>query len=107
MLLNTTMRKIDVRKRLIQIMIKKIAKYQDSKTLSETISDKKKAKNAVKGEAVKNIQTFFTGKIRLESRIIDKAFNKNIISVEVRPAYIGRKRQIDIDIVDTFLQGVI
>ena len=38
-----------------------------------------------------------SSKIRLESTIIDKAFNKNIISVEVRPAYIGRNASIYID----------
>ena len=30
-----------------------------------------------------------------------KAFKDNMISVEVKPAYIGRKRIIDVDIIDT------
>ena len=34
--------------------------------------------------------------------MIDRAFNNNIISVEVKPAYIGRKRQRDVDIIITF-----
>ena len=37
-----------------------------------------------------------SGRVQLESKIIDKAFNKDIISVEVKPQNIGR-RVIDVD----------
>ena len=37
-----------------------------------------------------------SGRVQLESKIIDKAFNKKIISVEVRPTNIGR-RVTDVD----------
>ena len=46
--------------------------------------------------AIKKIQEIMSGRVQLESKIIDKAFNKRIISVEVRPKNIGR-RVIDVD----------
>jgi hypothetical protein len=59
---------------------KLIDKYKDASTASET---QRKAKK--ENKAARKIQKFVTSRVKLEANIFDRAMNKNLISVEVKP----------------------
>ena len=59
---------------------KLIEKFQNAPTSSET---QRKAKK--ENKAARKIQKLVTGRIKLEASIFDRAMNKNLISVEVKP----------------------
>ena len=77
---------------------KMISKYQDSKPLSQRMDEKKKEKATAKISASQKIQNLARNTLTFESKVIEKAFKKNVIVVRVKPKYIGSMAAVYRDI---------